>query len=289
MSLHPTPSPGAAAIRGSAGRRFTAAQCDALFAAILIDDEVDPQTPLPATIGFDFAQADLIDCFRLAHQLWETGFDRRLLVRAAVTLLRDGDLDEADRLAFKHVRAKFKHLRYAHALYGAEAAYPPMLDRITITMGHLQDAFRHRRRSATMLHAALLRLRLAPPLVTRLHREADRLVPVTAAEFGARLERDAVRLAAFVATERVTGRELHAARKIIGRQVSFYDTLRTLAPAAETERMSRALSAINGLMGALHDDLVIEKARRRSSYDEDRFVLPGSIRTRLVALVARMG
>lgn len=165
-------------------RTFTNEQCDALFAAILIDDEVDRETELPATIRFDYARRDLIDCFGLAHRLWETGFDRDFLVHAAATLLRDGNLDAADWM---------------------------------------------------------------------------------------------------------TARELHAARKIIGRQVSFYDTLRTLHPSPDSDRMSRSLSAINGLMGSLHDELVVTRTRDRSTYDEVRFALPDPIRTRLAALVDRIG
>lgn len=270
-------------------RTFTNEQCDALFAAILIDDEVDREAELPATIRFDYTRRDLIDCFGLAHRLWETGFDRDFLVHAAATLLRDGDLDAADRLSFKYVRAKFKHLRYAHRLYGRDAASPPMLDRITITMGHLQDAFRNHRRGAAMLHAALLRIWLSPAFVARLRREAGRLMPIDSAGFRARLERDAARLAAVAAADRMTARELHAARKIIGRQVSFYDTLRTLHPSRDSDRISRSLSAINGLMGSLHDELVVTRTRDRSTYDGVRFALPDPIRARLAALVDRIG
>ncbi len=273
---------------GVAGRSFTGEQCEALFQAILIDDEVDDHTELPAVIRLDYTKRDLADCYGLARQLWETGFDRDLLVRVTATLLREGDLGGEDRLAFKHVRAKFKHLRYAHALYGTRAGYPPMLDRITITMGHLQDGFRNRQRRAVILHATLLRIWLTRPFVARLHREADRLVPVAPATFRAMLERDTRRLAVFAATDRVTGRELHAARKIIGRQVSFYDTMRTLQPSPDLYRMSRSLSAINGLMGSLHDTLIVAKTKAPGSYDEVRFGLPGPIRVRLAALVDRL-
>lgn len=221
---------------------------------------------------------------RTARQLRETGFDRDFLIRAVATLRRDGDRGAADRLRFKHVRAKFKHFRYAHALYGTGSSYPPMLDRITITIGHLQDGFRNGRRGAVMLHASLLRIWLAPPFVARLRHEAGRQAAVTTAGFRRLLETDRTRLAAFVAGERVTGRELHAAREIVGRQVSFYDTLRTLRPSHDSVRMSRSLSAINGHRKpprhARHSE-----GRVCASYDDIRFALSDPIRDRPAALV----
>lgn len=266
------------------GAPFSADRCDALFAAVLIDDEIDDDTRLPARIRLDYAQDELAACFRLCRQLWYAGFDRAVLIELVAKLVRDRDLGEDDRLRFKHMRAKFKHFRYAHALYGAAHAYPRLLDRITITMGHLQDAYRHQRGGTVLREAAILRLMLTRLPLGALHREADRLMLTTTSAFRALLEKDVRALAAIVATDTVTGHHFHLTRKVVGRQVSFWDTLRTIEPTPERYDMSRSLSAINGLMGDLHDDLVERRATDRASYGAS-FVLPAEIRARIEALL----
>ena len=49
--------------------------------------------------------------------------------------------------------------------------------------------------------------------------------------------------------------------------------------------MSRALSAINGLMGDVHDGLVRRRAVKATSYGE-AFVLPEPIRARIADLLS---
>ena len=76
----------------------------------------------------------------------------------------------------------------------------------------------------------------------------------------------------------------HAARKVVSRQVSFHDDMRTLHPSAEHRAMARWLATLNGLMGQLHDDLVARDAAGAFSYARDSFALPHNIRARLEAL-----
>ncbi len=267
---------------------FGPALCDRLFEAILIDDVVDDATRLPAEIGFDYSPETLSACLGLCRELWRTGFDRSLLIAMTAQLVRGKPLDDLQRRRFKAVRAKFKHFRYAYRLYAADHDVPRLLDDVTIVMGKLQDAIRNDRGAATIGHALTLRLLLSAPFVRRLERSGRDITTTDAASFRAMLEDDAARLAALSAQAAITGQELHAGRKIIGRQVSFYDTLRTLAPSQEAYDMSRSLSAINGLMGDLHDELVVEKAIDPRSYDRDRFAMPPRIAARLAALVAAL-
>jgi hypothetical protein len=263
---------------------FPPDQCQALFDAVLIDDEVDDDARLPAAIRFDYAQDELAACFRICRQLWYSGFDRDRLVGLVAKLVRDRDLEDADRLRFKHMRAKFKHFRYAHALYGEAHAYPALLNRITVTMGKLQDAYRNGRRGTVLREAAILRLLLTRLPLGGLYREADRIMLTTGAAFRKLLEKDVRSLAMIVADDTVTGHQFHVTRKVVGRQVSFWDTLRTIAPTPDRYDMSRSLSAINGLMGDLHDVLVERRALDRASYGQS-FVLPAEIRGRIEALL----
>jgi hypothetical protein len=268
-------------------KRFSDAQCEALFEAVLIDDVLDPVTDLPDRITLDHDEEQLLDCFRICRQLWKTGVDHAELVELNRLLGRDHDLSPADRLRFKYTRAKFKHLRFAYALYGAKHRYPVILDWMTTAMGHLQDAFKNGearavKREVALAHAFLSRLPQA--LLTR---EIDNFAPTDTASFRRYVERQVVTLRGVLAKEQVTGHEFHATRKIISRQVSFYDSLRTIAPTEQSFRMSRALAAINGLMGDMHDTLIERRIAGTQDYHKEGFALPVEISGRLKALVER--
>ena len=264
--------------------RFPQDRCDALFAAILIDDEVDEDARLPGDIRLDYTREELDACFKLCRQLWRSGFDRGHLAALSEKLIRRRDLEDADRLQFKHVRAKFKHFRYAHALYGRAHRYPRLLDRITITMGHLQDAYRNGRRQVVLREALLLRLLLTRPPLHLLYAETEAIDLATPQSFRSLLEQDVATMTAMLAGDKTTGRRFHLTRKVIGRQVSFWDTLRTISPSADRYDMSRSLSAINGLMGDLHDRMVERRALDPATYDA-AFALPDEIRSRIAALI----
>lgn len=267
--------------------RFTAAQCEALFAAVLIDDEVDAHTELPATIMLDYGERELVACFAICRQLWETGVRRDELLALTRTLWRDGDLDAGDRLRFKHARARFKHLRFAFSLYDATHRYPVMLDWMTTAMGHLQDAFKNGRRGAVAREAVLSRVFLSALPQRRLAREIARFSPGSGASFRVQVLREVATLRRVLTADAVTGAQFHATRKIISRQVSFYDTLRTIEPSQQAYMMSRSLAAINGLMGSMHDDLVEQRIAGTRDYHREPFALPGEIRQRLEMLVGR--
>lgn len=266
------------------GFPFPRSLCDTLFAAVLVDDEVDLDLRLPDAVQLDYDQDTLVSCFWLCRQLWSEGFDRDVLLTLVGNLLSEHDLDDEDRLRFKHIRAKFKHFRYAHALYGVDHRYPRTLDWVTIAMGKVQDAYRSGRRAAVFGRASLLRMLLTGPVTRRVYSEGDRLVPTSPAGFRALLEADYAKLEALLARPTVTGHVFHATRKIVGRQVSFWDTLRTLETTKDRYRMSRWLSAINGSMGALHDQLVERRAIDAASY-EAPFAIPDDIRERIGALL----
>jgi hypothetical protein len=84
----------------------------------------------------------------------------------------------------------------------------------------------------------------------------------------------------------LTGHRFHMIRKVVSRQVSFYDTLRTLEPDEHAYRMSRFLSAINGLMGSMHDDLVEQAGKGHCDYHRDDVPMPEDILVRLQALTS---
>lgn len=268
-------------------RRFSDAQCAALFDAILVDDVVDADTDLPDRITLDHSPADLLDCYRICRQLWRAGVDRDAMIASNALLLRDRDLGTDDRLRFKYARARFKHLRFACALYGERHAYPVLFDWMTTLLGHLQDAFRTGRAGKVWREALLCRLFLARGPWRLLQREADRLTPTTSEGFRDYVAQQIATLEDILSRDLLTGAQFHATRKIASRLVSFYDTWRTIAPSDEAFRMSRSLAAINGLMGAMHDVLIERRVAGTQDYHRDPFPLPAEIRGRIAALVAR--
>ncbi|MEG3089447.1 hypothetical protein [Sphingomonas sp. PB4P5] len=266
---------------------FSPAQLDALFAAILVNDVVDAAVELPATIRVDYPTGHLADGFALSRQLWETGFDREALIALATRLGRDGAIDAIEQLWFKHIRAKFKHLRFAFVLYGAEHRCPATFKAVTTSMGHLQDAFRGGRRGAVARQAAVLRLLLARVPLVVLKREIARMKPSDSADFRRFTLAQIAELRGMLATDTITGHKFHVARKIVSRQVSFHDDMRSIHAADEHLAMSRYLSAINGLMGQYHDGLVLRKVSGELDYARETFAFPPDIRARLTALVDR--
>lgn len=266
-------------------QRFAQATCDALFQAVLIDDEVDAHTELPDRMTLDYDPAQLLDCYRLCRQLWREGVDHAAFGALIDTLRRERDLGPEQRLAFKYARAKIKHLRFAWALYDERHRYPHVMDWMTTALGHLQDAFKNGDRAKVYREAVLCRFFLSAGPQALLAREIDRLRLTSGESFRAYMGRQAATLEAALRQPLMTGHQFHATRKILSRQVSFYDTLRTLQPSDEAFKMSRSLAALNGLMGNMHDDLVARRVAGEQDYHRDAFALPADIQERLVALV----
>lgn len=260
---------------------------ETLFQAVLVDDDVDPVVRLPERIPLDFTPAQLRRGYCLCRQLWRDGVDRGEALRLVGILLRKGDLDPADRLAYKYIRAKYKHLRFALVLYGTAHKAPRLFKLTTAVMGLLQDAFRNRRRGAVLGYGLALRLLLARPFWAAVRHEVDAVRLDDPAGFRAFLQAEVARLKQAMQAGDPTGDGFHAMRKIVSRQVSFFDTLRTLEAREDAFLMSRYLSAINGLMGSLHDDLVEQAAHGAQNYHRDRFPLPQDIRWRLEELTQR--
>jgi len=258
----------------------------ALFEAVEIDDVVDPDVGLPDPIDLHCSREEMGRCFALCLDFWSEGVRRNDLLRLVSTLLRKGDLSPAERLQYKHIRAKYKHLRFALVLYDARHRVPPLFSLAVAIMGHLQDAFRNGRRGAVTGYALLLRAMLARPFWAMVKRRARAIRLDTADGFLAYRKAEIRRLAKALEQERLTGHEFHTMRKIVSRHVSFYDTLRSLRPSEHHYKMSRYLSAINGLMGSRHDDMIEQAVSGQRAY-RTAAPLDADIWRRVEGLVAR--
>jgi hypothetical protein len=265
---------------------FPAETLHALFEAVEIDDVVDAEVSLPDPIDLRCPQDEIRRCFALGLQFWSRGFNRASLLRLVHRLLRHGDLAPAERLEYKHIRAKYKQFRFALVLYGARHRVPLLLSVTVAVMGHLQDAFRNRRRGAVTGYALLLRCLLARPAWQAVQRRARRIRLDDETGFLRYRRTEILRLREMLGQDELTGHMFHATRKIVSRQVSFYDTRRSLRPSDHDYRMSRFLSAINGLMGSRHDDMVEQAAAGERAY-RTAAPLDADIRRRLETFVAR--
>lgn len=258
----------------------------ALFDAVELNDVVDPVVRLPQPLPLACDAAQMQRCFALCLQFWEEGADRTELLALTRTLLRTGDLSADARRRYKLIRARYKQLRFALVLYTAQHKVPPLLRAKVAVLGHLQDAFKLERRRAVAGYAMVLRALLSWPAWRAVRREIAG-VKIDDAEGFLRFRKSEIaRLRRWLAEPEITAHRFHAMRKIVSRQVSFYDTLRSLEPNERYLGMSRYLSAINGLMGSQHDDLVDEAFAGRRDYHRDGVALSDDVRARLQALVA---
>lgn len=274
-------SPPAAA--GGPAQRYSRAQCAALFEAIEHDDDIDLAATLPPPAPLAVTATLLRACYDLSWQLWRDDTRHADLLHVANRALCHGTLDAAAQADFKHQRARFKNLRFAGALFGAEHRYRPAFDHLTAALGGLQDAVKNARRTATRAHALWLRLLLTRPLYAWSTHALEGRGDTTPASFQAYLTGEMRALAAALAQAQTTRREFHALRKIISRQAALYCALEVLAPSPERTQLLRYHATLNGLMGNLHDELVA--GRGPAGDAAGRFALPAVIRTRLAALV----
>lgn len=257
-----------------------------LFEAVEINDAVDPDVALPDPIVLACTQDEMRRCFALCLQFWSEGVVRADLLRLVNILLLKGDLNPDQRMQYKHIRARYKHFRFALMLYGEGHRAPPLFRATVAVMGHLQDAFLNRDRRLVFGKALTLRVLLVWPVWTLVRRQVGAIRIATADEFLAYRQDEIRNLKKALEQEEFTGPEFHAMRKIVSRHVSFYDTLRSLEPSEHAYKMSRFLSAINGLMGRRHDEMVEQAISGKQSYRSSP-PLPGDIRLRLETLVER--
>lgn len=263
---------------------FPSETINALSEAVEIDDVVDPEVSLPDPIMLLCDQEQIHHCLRLCLQFWTDGVQRADLISLLNTLSKTRDLDLPSRARYKHIRARYKHLRFALMLYSADHRVPVVFGLTVAVMGHLQDAFRNGRRTAVFGYVLALRALLADPSWSMVRHQLRRIHLDNDQGFLDYRKGRIKALGRALRNSEFTGHQFHAMRKIVSQQVSFYDTLRSIHPDDHSYRMSRFLSAINGLMGARHDALVEQAVKGVDRYDATR-PLSDDIRSRLELLV----
>jgi hypothetical protein len=265
-------------------RPFPRARLDAFFAAVLINDVVDAELVLPAGIPVHQPQGRLADYHALCRQLWIEGVDRTNLRQLSGMAIAGRSPDPETLTRFKHVRAKFKQLRYASTLLDQDYRTPLLLGAATAVMGQLQDAYRHHQLRQIRLHGLQLRILTTRPCLAWMGNTAAAFQPLPSRLFAERLGRDLDELAEQLASGPVSGKAFHAMRKIVSRHNSFWTAMTVIHPATSHHRLFRWMSAVNGMMGAMHDGLVAAEAERAGSYEQPA-PLPDDLRAMLDKLV----
>lgn len=263
------------------------AQLAMLMQNILDDDVVNLQAPCPAGPPPALTATELADCYRLAWQLLVTGVDipatRKLIGAIAV----NGRATAEQAIQFKYMRARFKKMRFACANYSEQHAYPESLDSITRLMGRFQDAFKNGQRRRTLWLGIKLCCRLRNGFFGKLHQTLVKAKLSTLESYQRYIATENQHLAQTSREDALlTARQFHDLRKIISRRIALSDTRRALCASPEYDAMSLFLATINGLMGKMHDDLVVKKIQNKLVYEEELFEFPAEISSRIRALAA---
>ena len=262
----------------------SAQQCDDLFATVLAHDAIDLSAPVPESIHLDYSQEQFARCYAISRQLWNDGIDRRVFAQILKKLRMQRSLEPTDQLYFKHVRAKFKHLRAAYAAFDQQHRYPRMFHWLISIMGYLQDALKNKQQRDTHRLAMLLGFLWQSFPYHFISRKIDHFHLCSTESFRSYVAHEMQFIRNNLDKSGVTSKEFHDIRKVISRQVAIYDNLNVLYPSPYHRCVSAYFNTINGMMGSLHDDLVVKDMNKIQNYHADRFPIPDDIRARLVAV-----
>ena len=260
---------------------FSATECDALFAAVLVHDELYPEAILPDAIHLDYTQEQLSQCYQICQQLWQEGPNRQALSQMVDKIYKQDNLNEQDQYEYYCMRAKIKHLRFAFIMFDKSHRYPRVFHWMTAVMGHLQDVLKNAEHSSVWPAALLVRLFLSKPLYAIAVKEIEGFQPSTVDSFRQYIKNEINFIRLNLAKDEITSHEFHDMRKVISRQVAMYDNFKTLYPSVYHQSISKFVSTLNGLMGSMHDELIVKKFNKTQDYYKDTFVMPEEIRLRL--------
>ncbi|MFS9380589.1 hypothetical protein QNN88_07825 [Citrobacter sp. ANG330] len=240
-----------------------------LFVAVEEDDIIDRHAALPEHIPPYSTEDTLRRCYDLCLQFWQEGFTRSELLRLVLKQLQGGELSENERMQYKYIRARYKHLRFALRLYRKTHQSGLIFGKTTVFLGHFQDGFRNGNRTIIATYGRRLRVCLSRPVWWVVQYSLRHSQPESANGFAFYCQTQMRTLRDLIAQPQLTGSEFHTMRKIISQQVSYFDTLRALDPDNHNARaISRFLATINGLMGDRHDEMVTAAMEMRTPYDE---------------------
>ncbi len=263
---------------------FSEEQCTALFQAVLVHDDLYPEAKLPDKITLNYSEEQLNNCFKICLQLWQQGVDRKKFKAMIIKIYHQQALNPDEQLAFKYMRARFKHLRFAYGMLNNTHKYPLLFHIMIALMGYLQDAFKNNQKFSVKTTALVLRFFLSKVPYAVSVKKVYRFKLATPASFQSFVLKQIKFIRSNLEQEEVTSKVFHEMRIVISRLVALYDNLKTLYPSEYHNSISEYLSTLNGMMGGLHDKLIARKFNKTQNYNKDTFKIPGEIRHRLIIL-----
>ena len=272
-------------------QNFSKKQCDLLFQAVLVHDDIYLDATFPENFHLNYTQHQISQCYKICRQLWQQGVNRSHLHSIFDKIMHDQHLSDDEKLTYQHIRHKCKHLRFAYLVCDENHHCPPSLYDLTRRMGKLQDTLKHKRPTSfrenfeEFKKVRKLKIKTTIPFFTLVRWEINQFKPCSNESFKNYINSkiDFIRL--HLAADEVSGKEFHEMRKVISMQVALFDNLKILFPSSYHEQVSQFLSTVNGMMGSFHDGLIVKKFQQKSHYFDDTFQLPEDIRTRLVTIV----
>lgn len=268
---------------------FSNELCDALFSAVLVHDDIHPDSTLPDAIHFDYTQTQFEQCYRICLQIWRQGTSREALLQIRRKVQTNRALTAQEQLDFKYMRAKFKHLRFAYMTLDRRHQYPKLFHYLTGEMGNLQDALKNQQYDALGRPLFTLKLFLSRPSYALMTSKLQHFQVSDRSNFKAYIQKEIAFVHAHLATTDVTSKAFHETRKVISRLVALYDNLKILFPSDYHEQVSRFLSTLNGLMGGMHDQLIVQKFKDEKHYYSAPIEIPLEIKKRLTELIEKFG
>ena len=264
---------------------FSAAQCEALFKALLLHDEINLEVSLPKPRPESYTQVQLNEYFQLSHQLWRDGLSRLMLLEMIGKIYHQGKLDADDKHKFYCMRAKIKHLRYAFLMFDRNHRFPMMFHWMAAVMGYMQDLLKSSQHSSVKRVALLVKLFLTKPIYALVIKKFDKFIPSSSENFHQYLDDSIDFINSKLIKDRLTSHEFHEVRRVISRIVTFYNCIYILYPDNYQYVVLLYLRTINGLMGSVHDDLIVASFNKTQNYHKDTFEMPTVIKQRLMAYV----
>lgn len=265
--------------------RFSVAQRDSLFEAVLAHDDIYDDPCLPDVIPLARNSDELADAFFIVAKLF---LDLESMARARAFLdamVLDPHRGAAEVQTLKHPRARFKHTQFTMHLCDARHRYPRLLHGVTVLMGEIQDALKHDKHPRAILLGHCARRALGHAGQNWIVRELRSFQTSSHDAYRGHLRRQTEFLAPFLGKDRVTAQAFHATRKVISRLMAHYDNLTLLDPTSARVATARFISTLNGLMGGYHDELVAQKVAGTLNYHKDSFIIPTHHRLMLEQLL----
>lgn len=260
---------------------FSKEQCDTLYEAILIDDDITLNAKLPDKIIFNYTQEQITENLAICYQLWDEGIHEPGFNSILDTLCQGRMLSETEKALFKKVRAKFKHLRCGFRLFDQRHQTPFMIGKLTSLMGVLQDAFKNNHIYLVKFYAKALKLVWTTSLFSYIEKEASHLLPCNIEDFYKTIRKLVANANNLSKQQKITPHDFHVIRKQISLITAIYTNFMVLYPSEYHKQIFVYMATINGMMGDYHDKLIQNKLKKTQDYFFDHIHIPEEILTRL--------